>query len=78
MKERKMEIIFVFSQMISSCRVFVEMKTDSVRKVFNNNFNFSKIILFYHNVYFLERNNTRFKIEYFYFVRTEIIIHDRN
>lgn len=56
----------------------VEMKTDSVREVFNNNFNFSKIKFFYHNVYFLERNNTRFKIEYFYFVRTEIIIHDRN
>lgn len=54
------------------------MKTDSVREVFNNNFNFSKVILFYHNVHFLERNNTRFKIEYFYFVRTEIIIHDRN
>ena len=73
-----MEIIFVFSQTISSCRVFVEMKTDSVRKVFNNNFNFSKVILFYHNVHFLARNNTRFKIEYFYFVRTEIIIRDRN
>lgn len=54
------------------------MKIDSVREIFNNNFNFSKVIHFYHNVYFLERNNTRFKIEYFYFVRTEIIIHDRN